>query len=394
MYVSSIVSPRRSPRFSISTPVQITYDSPPPKIQKEVISAGPPSEKIFSEKKKAILKKKKERTQITPDSKEHTAPESSQKSGPMHVSSIVSPRSPRFSISTPVQRFYDGPAPKIQKEVISASPPSEKVPSIVIPVKNATRKKKVPAKFAGFSPTLKWPPNSDYKLTDEETKLLNQFWDDYCKRADKLSIYCTSPTSKKLKKLLSREWMETGLLQNWFDVYLKPKAPHAYFIDANASDIWLKQSKERYVHIFGEFGWRVDIMKKHEVIVIPMCYLEHFTVIMGYPKEGKWEYYNSMPMDKRQWPKAEEFIIWLNDSFADFGWEGPRGWIRRNVDDVPIQENLYDCGFFVMGFVEHAILNRKIAFNQQDMMYYRCKLVVHLYNRQWELYQRMLQFSK
>eukprot|EP00268_Persea_americana_P060115 TRINITY_DN7448_c0_g1_i5.p1 TRINITY_DN7448_c0_g1~~TRINITY_DN7448_c0_g1_i5.p1 ORF type:complete len:364 (+),score=52.20 TRINITY_DN7448_c0_g1_i5:607-1698(+) len=243
MHVSSIVAPRRSPRFSISTPVQITYDSPTPKIQKGVISAGPPREKIFSEKKKAILKKKKEqtqitpdpRTQITPDSKEHTTPESSQKSGPMHVSSIVSPRSPRFSKSTPVQRVYDSPPPKIQKEVISTGPPCEKVPSVVIPVKNATRKKKVTAKFAGFSPTLKWPPNSDYKLTDEETKLLDQFWDDYCKRADKLSIYCTSPTSKRLKKLLSREWMETGLLQNWFDVYLKPKAPHAYFIDANAS---------------------------------------------------------------------------------------------------------------------------------------------------------------
>ncbi|XXG53325.1 hypothetical protein AAC387_Pa03g1431 [Persea americana] len=195
--------------------------------------------------------------------------------------------------------------------------------------------------------------NSDYKLTDEETKLLDQFWDDYCKRADKLSIYCTSPTSKRLKKLLSREWMETGLLQNWFDVYLKPKAPHAYFIDANASDIWLKQSKERYVHIFGEFGWRVDIMKKHEVIVIPMCYLEHFTVIMGYPKEGKWEYYNSMPMDKRQWPKAEEFIIWLNDSFADFGWEGPRVWglMRVEMTKTGLQQ-LHDLRYheLVAGF--------------------------------------------
>ena len=141
-----------------------------------------PKEEIFSEKKKAILRKKRERTRISPDSRERTTPESSQKSSPMHVSSIVSPRSPRFSKSTPVQRVYDSPPPKIQKEVISTGPPCEKVPSVVIPVKNATRKKKVTAKFAGFSPTLKWPPNSDYKLTDEETKLLDQFWDDYCKR--------------------------------------------------------------------------------------------------------------------------------------------------------------------------------------------------------------------
>ncbi|KAJ8624020.1 hypothetical protein MRB53_032550 [Persea americana] len=54
---------------------------------------------------------------------------------------------------------------------------------------------------------------------------------------DELSSYCTTPPPKKLKKLLSREWMDMGILQNWFDVNLKAKAPNAYFIEANASDM-------------------------------------------------------------------------------------------------------------------------------------------------------------
>ena len=43
-------------------------------------------------------------------------------------------------------------------------------------------KKKRPAKFDGFSTTFKFPQNSEYKLTDEETTALNQFWDDYYKK--------------------------------------------------------------------------------------------------------------------------------------------------------------------------------------------------------------------
>ena len=50
-------------------------------------------------------------------------------------------RSPRYSISTPVQMVYDSPPPKIQKEVIHVGSPGEKVLSIVICVKNATQKK-------------------------------------------------------------------------------------------------------------------------------------------------------------------------------------------------------------------------------------------------------------
>ena len=33
-------------------------------------------------------------------------------------------------------------------------------------------------------------------------------------------------------------WLDMGIQQNWFDIYLKPKAPHAYFIDTNAL-VWL-----------------------------------------------------------------------------------------------------------------------------------------------------------
>ena len=72
--------------------------------------------------------------------------------------------------------------------------------------------------------------------------------------------------------------------------------------------MWLKQSKERYTHIFGEskvhiFGdtrWMVDLMKKHKLIIMLVCYLDHFSVIMDTQKKEsgstmtpcKWMNYN------------------------------------------------------------------------------------------------------
>ncbi|KAJ8616875.1 hypothetical protein MRB53_013061 [Persea americana] len=53
----------------------------------------------------------------------------------------------------------------------------------------------------------------------------------------------------------------------------------------------------------------------------------------------------------------------------------------------PVEDN---CGFFVMRFVEHVALNQNIAFTQQDMMYYTCRLVVDLYIKRRELYDRRL----
>lgn len=179
-------------------------------------------------------------------------------------------------------------------------------------------------------------------------------------RFDYLAKVCISPNPERLKRLLSREWLDTGILQNWFDIYLKPKAPHTYFIDTNASDIWLREDKHNYIHIFGEYRWRVGEMRKCEIIIIPMCYLEHFTVIVGYPNAKRWDYYNSMPGDSRHWKMAVEFIHGLNESFTAYNWEEPMRWRRRIVENVPLQENSHDCGFFVIASVEHVVLNQSL----------------------------------
>lgn len=44
-----------------------------------------------------------------------------------------------------------------------------------------------------------------------------------------------------------------------------------------------------------------------------------------------------------------------------------------------------DCGIFVMAFAEHAALRRKVALTQADIWYYRQRIVIDIYARQWEM---------
>ena len=53
---------------------------------------------------------------------------------------------------------------------------------MVIRVKNAIRVKNVRSKYEGFRTSLNWLKNSAYKLTKEETDLLDKFWEDYYER--------------------------------------------------------------------------------------------------------------------------------------------------------------------------------------------------------------------
>ena len=49
-------------------------------------------------------------------------------------------------------------------------------------------------------------------------------------------------------------------------------------------------------------------------------------------------------------------------------------------------ENLYrdDCGVFVMAYVEHLVFGQPMQFTQNDMWFYRQKIVHDVYYKQWD----------
>ncbi|PVU90776.1 hypothetical protein BB561_004720 [Smittium simulii] len=53
-----------------------------------------------------------------------------------------------------------------------------------------------------------------------------------------------------------------------------------------------------------------------------------------------------------------------------------------NESDIPVQKNGYDCGVFTAVFAEHASRGAEFIFSQQDMKYYRKKIMLEILSNQ------------
>ena len=51
-----------------------------------------------------------------------------------------------------------------------------------------------------------------------------------------------------------------------------------------------------------------------------------------------------------------------------------------NVKDIPLQENGWDCGMFVLKYAEYLSRNAKLTFTQQDIPYFRKRMVYEIVN--------------
>ena len=49
-----------------------------------------------------------------------------------------------------------------------------------------------------------------------------------------------------------------------------------------------------------------------------------------------------------------------------------------NVKEIPLQENAEDCGVFTLKYAEYLSRKAKFTFNQQDMPYYRKRMVFEI----------------
>ena len=52
----------------------------------------------------------------------------------------------------------------------------------------------------------------------------------------------------------------------------------------------------------------------------------------------------------------------------------------KNVKDIPTQKNGFDCGMFTLKYSEYLSRNASITFTQEDMPYFRRRLVYEIVN--------------
>ena len=53
-------------------------------------------------------------------------------------------------------------------------------------------------------------------------------------------------------------------------------------------------------------------------------------------------------------------------------------WTLSHADNIPVQQNHYDCGLFILKYAQCLARNEPFGFSQDDMDYFRRRMVIEL----------------
>ena len=99
--------------------------------------------------------------------------------------------------------------------------------------------------------------------------------------------------------------------------------------------------------------------------------------VINLKKKGVY-FYDSMGSDKTDILKC--LLTYLEQEHQDKKKSGydTSGFVLENVKDIPKQMNGSDCGMFTLKYAEYISRNANITFTQEDMPYYRRRMVYEI----------------
>ncbi|XP_075212918.1 sentrin-specific protease 1-like isoform X2 [Lycorma delicatula] len=122
---------------------------------------------------------------------------------------------------------------------------------------------------------------------------------------------------------------------------------------------------------------KVDVFA-HDLIVVPVHLGVHWCMAIIDFRNKVVEYYDSMGHPNNKCLNAllkylqEESLDKKSKQFDISSWK------TKNMADIPQQMNGSDCGMFACTFAEYKCRNAKINFSQEDMPYFRRKMVYEI----------------
>ena len=113
-------------------------------------------------------------------------------------------------------------------------------------------------------------------------------------------------------------------------------------------------------------------------IIVPIHQQVHWCCAVVDVSRRQLVYYDSM-LGKDQ-SVLESLAQWIQDEMKDKADLdiNTSDWERRYPEDIPIQQNGYDCGVFAVKFAEYSGLDAILDFSQSDMPLFRKQMVVQL----------------
>ena len=143
---------------------------------------------------------------------------------------------------------------------------------------------------------------------------------------------------------------------------LEPLPDHKHvllpFLSKDLTDMSIDDTLARYVH---EYELRIQ---GYDIIVIPLLYAKHWTLMVVYPDTKLIEYFDSF--HNKQEPHK---LFFTSKLFMDLLLESKFEVSYRK--DIPSQFNNYDCGMYIIKFAEHAITGIPLNFSDDDMISFR-----------------------
>ncbi|XP_063984234.1 sentrin-specific protease 1-like isoform X2 [Diachasmimorpha longicaudata] len=125
---------------------------------------------------------------------------------------------------------------------------------------------------------------------------------------------------------------------------------------------------------------KVDIFAQ-DIVVVPVHLQMHWCMSIIDFRDKSIRYYDSMGADNQKCLRA--LRKYLEDESLDKKKKSydTSDWTAECMSDIPQQMNGSDCGVFSCTFAEFICANRRITFSQDDMPYFRHKMVYEILKR-------------
>lgn len=122
---------------------------------------------------------------------------------------------------------------------------------------------------------------------------------------------------------------------------------------------------------------KVDIFS-HDYILVPIHRGMHWCMAIIDMNEKVIRYYDSM--DGRFPQCADALLTYLQKESMDKKKQpfDTSGWVKEHAEKIPQQNNGSDCGMFACMYAEYVSRNAPISFSQDDMPYFRRKVVYEI----------------
>ncbi|KAK0171912.1 hypothetical protein PV328_005301 [Microctonus aethiopoides] len=124
---------------------------------------------------------------------------------------------------------------------------------------------------------------------------------------------------------------------------------------------------------------KVDIFAQ-DIVVVPIHLGMHWCMSIIDFRDKSIRYYDSMGGENIKCLVAlRQYLV---DEYRDKKKQSydTKDWVLESMNDIPQQMNGSDCGVFSCTFAEYICANKKLTFTQDDMPYFRNKMVYEILN--------------